>query len=201
MPAAISGGEAASGPVTSRVRAGVSFRVKRVLVIGSGGSGKTTFSKRLAARTGLPVIHLDQLYWHPGWLKTPDEEWDRLIEVLIARDVWIMDGNYGRTFSTRLAAADTIVFLDLPRVVCTWRIFKRQLRYFGRIRPDAAPGCPERLTWEFVSWVWTYPSRRRPGMLQRLERVRDRKTVIVLRSRAELERFLDQLPVPDSPAG
>ena len=168
--------------------------MKRVLVIGSGGSGKTTFVKALAARTGLPVIHLDQLYWHPGWVKTPDEEWDRIILELSRGDAWIMDGNYGRTLPTRLAAADTIVFLDLPRVVCTWRILKRQLRYFGRTRPDAAPGCPERLTWEFVSWVWTYRSRRRPGILQRLERLRDGKRVIQFRSQADVDRFFEQLP-------
>ena len=167
--------------------------MKRVLVIGAGGAGKTTFAKALAARTGLPLVHLDQLFWRPGWIKTPDAEWDRLTAELIARDDWITDGNYGRTFPIRLAAADTVVLLDLPRLVCTWRILLRQLRYLGRVRPDAAPGCPERLTWEFVSWVWTYPSRRLPEMLQRLDSVRTTKQVIVLRRQREVTRFLAQL--------
>jgi adenylate kinase family enzyme len=167
--------------------------VKKVLVIGSGGSGKTTFSKQLAARTGLPLIHLDQLFWRPGWDPTPDAEWDRLITELSGRDAWIMDGNYGRTIATRMAAADTVIFLDLPRLVCTWRIMKRQIRYAGRTRPDSAAGCPERLTWEFVSWVWTYPSRRRPEMLQRLDGVRSTKTVIVLKSQREVDDFLASL--------
>jgi adenylate kinase family enzyme len=104
-----------------------------------------------------------------------------------------MDGNYGRTIATRMAAADTIIFLDLPRLVCTWRIMKRQIRYAGRTRPDSAAGCPERLTWEFVSWVWTYPSRRRPEMLQRLDGVRSTKTVIVLKSQREVDDFLASL--------
>jgi adenylate kinase family enzyme len=165
--------------------------VKKVLVIGSGGAGKTTFSKHLASRTGLPLTHLDQLFWHPGWVPTPDEEWDRLIAQLIARDSWILDGNYGRTLPTRLAAADTVIFLDLPRLVCTWRILKRQLRYFGRIRPDSAPGCPERLSWEFVTWVWTYRSRRRPDIMKRLDALRSTKRIIVLRSDDEVQAFLE----------
>lgn len=164
--------------------------MKKVLVIGSGGAGKTTFSKLLATRTGLPVIHLDQLFWHPGWVKTPDEEWDRLIADLCARDTWIMDGNYGRTLAQRIHAADTIIFLDLPGWVCTWRILTRQIRYAGRTRPDSAPGCPERLTWEFVSWVGTYPSRRRPDVMKRLETARAGKRVVILRSERAIRTFL-----------
>ncbi len=168
--------------------------MRKILVIGSGGSGKTTVAKEIAARTGLPLIHLDQLFWHPGWVKTPDDEWDRLIAELSAQDAWIMDGNYGRTLPTRLDAADTVVFLDLPPVVCTWRILKRRLRYLGRSRPDVASGCPENLTWEFVSWVWTYRTRRRPEILQRLEAVRGSKKVFVLQSDADVQRFLTTLP-------
>jgi adenylate kinase family enzyme len=167
--------------------------VKRILIIGSGGSGKTTLAKEIAARTGLPLIHLDQLFWHPGWVPTPDDEWDRRIQEFTSGDSWIMDGNYGRTMAVRLAAADAVVFLDLPRLVCTWRILKRQLRYFGRIRPDSAPGCPERLTWEFVRWVWTYRSRRRPAILERLDAVRKTKRIFILQSERDVQRFLEDL--------
>lgn len=126
-------------------------------------------------------------------MPTPDPEWDRLIADLTAGERWIMDGNYGRTLPGRLAAADTVIFLDMPRVVCTWRIIKRQLRYPGRVRPDAAPGCPERLTWEFVSWVWTYRSRRRPGILARLDAVRTNKRIVVLTNQREVNRYLSEL--------
>lgn len=168
--------------------------MRRVLVIGSGGSGKTTFSKKLGERTGLSVIHLDHLFWHPGWVKTPDEDWDRLVAELCARDSWIMDGNYGRTLAPRIEAADTIIFLDLPRIVCTWRILKRQIRYAGRIRPDSAPGCPERLTWEFVSWVWTYPRQRRPDLLKRLDAARGTKRIVILRDERQIRKFLSEPP-------
>ena len=167
--------------------------MKRILIIGSGGAGKTTFAKVLASRTGLPLTHLDQLFWHPGWVPTPDEEWDRVIGELIARDSWIMDGNYGRTLPMRLDAADTVIFLDLPRLVCTWRIFKRRLRHFGRIRPDSAPGCPERISWEFVRWVWTYRSRRRPGIMKRLDALRSTKRIIILKNDREARAFLENV--------
>jgi len=139
--------------------------MRRVLVIGPGGAGKSTFARALAERTGLPLIHLDTLYWHSGWVATPNEEWDRTVQELIGRDRWIMDGNYGRTLSVRLAACDTVILLDLPRHVCLWRVTRRWWRYRKTSRPDLAPGCPEQLSWEFVRWIWTYKKRRRPGVL------------------------------------
>ena len=88
--------------------------MRKVLVIGSGGAGKSTFASKLSKRTGLPLIHLDSLYWRPGWIETSTAEWDQTIEHLLGRDTWIMDGNYGRTLERRLAACDTVIFLDLP---------------------------------------------------------------------------------------
>src|SRR5262245_11527403 len=106
--------------------------MQRVLVIGSGGAGKSTFATRLGAATGLPVVHLDARYWRPGWVPTPKQEWTRAIDEISARDAWIMDGNYGGTLDRRLAACDTVLFLDLPRVVCLRRVLWRSLRYWGR---------------------------------------------------------------------
>src|SRR4051794_905502 len=108
--------------------------MRRVLVIGSGGAGKTTLARRLAERTGLPLVHLDMLYWHAGWVPTGEPEWDRIIEELVSRDAWVMDGNYGRTLDRRLAACDTVIFLDLPRLVCLWRVIKRRWQYAGANR-------------------------------------------------------------------
>jgi len=126
--------------------------MRKVLVIGSGGAGKSTFAATLSRRTGLPLIHLDSLYWRPGWIETSAAEWDQTIEHLLGRDTWIMDGNFGRTLERRLAACDTVIFLDLPRLLCLQRIIRRRLQFHGRSRPDMREGCPERLSWEYIQW-------------------------------------------------
>ena len=163
--------------------------MKRILVIGSGGSGKTTVARQLAERLRLPLIHLDAHFWHPGWIETPNAEWDEQIRRFIAEPSWVIEGNYGRTLDVRLAACDTVVFLDMPRHVCIWRIIKRRFRYWGTSRPDVAPGCPERLGWDFIVWVWTYRKRRRPEVLDRLGRLSTAR-VVVLSGRDEVEAFL-----------
>ena len=167
--------------------------MKRVLVIGSGGAGKSTFARRLGERLGLPVIHLDKVFWRAGWVETPKDEWQRKVEELCAGDSWVMDGNYSGTLDVRLGACDTVVFLDLPRVLCTWRVLKRAVMYRDTPRPDMAPGCRENLQPKFLHWVWTYRKRRRPKILATLGRVAGEKRVIRLSSSAEVERFLAEV--------
>ena len=161
----------------------------RVLVIGSGGAGKSTFARRLARCTGLPLVHLDSLYWKPGWIEPSKDQWRRTMDALLTADRWVMDGNYGGSLEQRLAACDTVVFLDLPRRVCLWRILLRRVKHHRSSRPDIAAGCPERLTWDFVRWVWLYPIQRKPKILQRLSALRSSQRVFVLRSAAEIEAF------------
>ena len=167
--------------------------MQRVLIIGPGGAGKTTLALRLAERTGLPLIHLDALYWRSGWVPTPNSEWDRVVADLLSRERWVIDGNYGRTLPTRLVACDTVVFLDLPRLICIWRLVRRRLQFARRGRPDLPDGCPERLSWDFVLWVWEYGRRRRAAILEQLAHLEGRKRVVVLRDRASVEAFVSKL--------
>ena len=164
--------------------------MQRVLVIGVGGAGKSTFAVHLGVRTGLPVIHLDHEYWQPGWIEPDEAAWSATIGRLLEQERWILDGNFGGSLERRLAACDTVVFLDLPRHVCLWRVLRRRLRHHGAARPDMAPGCNERLSLHFLWWIWTYRQRRRPGILRRLQRLRPDQTAFVLRSAAEVDRFL-----------
>jgi adenylate kinase family enzyme len=162
-------------------------RVQRVLVIGSGGAGKSTFATRLARITGLPLIHLDQLFWQPGWI---EPAWKATVQQLVAAERWVMDGNFGGTLDERLQACDTVVFLDLSRWLCLWRVIRRRIRHHGQARPDTTPGCHERLSWSYLWWIWTYPRRQRPKILQRIEAMRPDQRAVVLRSVAEVERYL-----------
>jgi adenylate kinase family enzyme len=166
--------------------------MRRVLVIGSGGAGKSTFAARLAQRTGLPLVHLDAQYWQPGWVEPAPEVWTDTLARLISGERWIMDGNYGGSLERRLAASDTVIFLDMPRWLCLWRVVLRRLRFHGRTRQDMTPGCPERLSWAFVAWILSYPRQRRPRILEQLSRLRSDQRAVRLRSTAQVEQFLNQ---------
>ena len=168
--------------------------MKRILILGSGGAGKSTLTRQMAVRLGLPVIHLDAEYWQPGWTAPPPDVWEQAVQALVQREAWIMDGNFGGTLDVRLAAADTVVFLDLPRLLCLWRIIRRFFRYRGRTRPDMGPGCVESLDWEFVQWVWKYPKRTRPKVLQALQQYSVGRETFHLRAASEVRRFLQTLP-------
>ena len=166
--------------------------MKRILVIGSGGAGKSTFAKELGAILELPVIHLDQAYWKPGWEKPSKEEWARTIDQLIAQPEWIMDGNFGGTLPQRIKRADAIILLDTSRWICLWRVAKRAVKYRGRHRPDMTPGCQERFDLEFIKWIWTYPAKSRPAKLALLSATGPDQRVVILRSSGEVSRFLSE---------
>ena len=104
-----------------------------------------------------------------------------------------MDGNYGGTLDVRLAAADTVIFLDLPRALCVARALGRALRYWGRSRPDMAAGCPEKLDLKFLRWIWQYPRRNRPVILEKLSRL-EGKRVLRLQSAGAVRRLLTEIP-------
>jgi adenylate kinase family enzyme len=164
--------------------------MRKVLVIGSGGAGKSTFARRLGEALNIEVIHLDSIYWNPGWVEMPKPEWQSTVDAMLKRDAWIMDGNYSGTLATRLEECDTVIFLDMPRLICVWRVLKRAVLYKDKRRPDMAEGCPEQINWEFIRWVWAYPERTRPKIIDLLEKNAQSKQVIRLRSGAEVKRFL-----------
>src|SRR5215510_1198271 len=109
--------------------------MKKILVIGSGGSGKSTVATRLGALLDLEVIHLDQFFWRPGWISLSPEDWAQTVTELLDRESWIIDGNYSGTLELRFRKCDTIIFLDLSRWLCLWRIVTRALRYRNANRP------------------------------------------------------------------
>ncbi len=177
---------------TQRAKRCIVRGVKRIAIIGSGGAGKTTLGRTLSERLGIPVIHLDAHFWTPGWVPTPREDWVQAERELMQPEAWIVDGNFFRTMDARLALADTVIFLDLPRLTCLARVLKRRVRYHGRSRPDMAAGCPEKIDLEFLRWIWDYPRTKRPAMLEKLASVRaSGRRAVHLRSASEVARFLE----------
>ena len=181
----------AVGSKSSSARRSLIFLpVKRILVIGSGGAGKSTFAKQLGEILDLPVIHLDQAYWKAGWEKPSKEEWSRTVDSLIAQHEWIMDGNFGGTLPQRVKRADAIILLDVSRWICLWRVLKRVVKYRGRHRPDLPPGCQERFDLEFIKWIWRYPQRGRPAKIALLQATGPDQRVVILRTAREIAEFL-----------
>ena len=172
----------------------------RVAVIGSGGAGKSTFAEQLGLRLRVPVIHLDRIYWKPGWTPTPAAEWRAAQAAALARPDWIVDGNYGGTLDVRLRAADVVVFFDLPRRTAIAGALRRWIRHRGT--EVQAAGCPERLDLAFLRWIWRFPRDSRPRVLAALGDHASAAEVIVVRSRrggAEaLERLASAVP-PGAP--
>ncbi len=163
--------------------------MKRVLVIGSGGAGKSTFSRRLSELTGIEVIHLDKLHWRVGWIEPPKDEWRNTVEDNLKKESWIMDGNFGGTIDLRLAACDTAILLDLPRTICLYRVLKRRLKYRGTNRPDMSEGCHEKIDYKFLKWIWDYPKKNYPRVEEKLLRFENEKTIVRLKSQREVEDF------------
>ena len=163
-------------------------------ILGSGGAGKSMLAAAIAERTGLAVVHLDVLYWKPGWTQPPPEEFAGVLDAAVARDRWILDGNFLRHdgVDPRFARADTVIFLDLPRTTCLWRVVKRRVQEARSPRLDLPAGCRESIDLSFMRWVWNYPRRNRPRVLALLEGL-DGVDVHRLRSDGEVRRFLESL--------
>jgi len=178
------------------------LKEKRILILGSGGSGKTTFARKLAAKTNLPLFHLDAIHWKPNWTAPNESEWQSQVAELVQQGSWIIDGSYFGTLNLRLPRAEMIIFLDIPNWRCIWNILKRRIQYApfrGRTRPGMPPCCPETLYFSFLKWVWRYPKHDKPKVFHAIEKWKQSETkVLVFKKYEALENFLKTLPKPES---
>lgn len=163
--------------------------MKRVVVLGVGGAGKTRLAHAIARSTGLPIVHLDRIFWRPGWQLAPRDEARAALDEAVAQERWIIDGNFLSAGDARFERADTVVFLDLPRTTCLARAVRRAVRDRGRTRPDLPDGCPEGFDWRFYKWIWNFGRDDRPRILERLDETD--AEVVHLRSRAAVERYVE----------
>lgn len=162
-------------------------RMKKVMVIGCPGSGKSTFSRALQKRTNLPLFYLDRMNWKPDRTTVERAVFLARLQAVLQQEEWIIDGNYASTMELRLQACDTVIFLDYPTQVCLDGIRERR----GKPRPDM-PWVETQEDEEFLDFIKRYNRESRPQVMQLLEQYAD-KTRIILSSREEADCFLRQL--------
>lgn len=166
--------------------------MRKIVIIGSGGAGKSTFARQLGKKLSINVFHLDSLLWKPNWEVVPKMDQIKIQNELVKKEEWIIDGNYGGTMDLRINAADTIIFLDMPRLVCIYRALKRFIQYKNKTRPDMREGCEEKFDLQFLKWIWFYPKTKKPLILNRLQKVSSGKDVVILKSSREVKRFIKE---------
>lgn len=171
----------------------------KIAVIGSPGSGKSWLATRLGVKLNIPIHHLDMLHWKKGWVAIDKDIFIAKQKEIMSGERWIIDGNYGDTIDIRLEWADTVIFLDIHRVWCIRNAIRRLVRSHRTERTDMTEGCEEKLNGEyirFLRFIWDYPSRSRPRIMEKLATLESSKRVIVLSSKEALERFVHSADGP-----
>jgi len=172
--------------------------VKRIAIVGCGGSGKSHLARQLGAALDVPVTHLDALYYDEAWKPLPAEQFAALQRDLVAAPTWVIDGNYASSLPIRLAVADTVVFLDLPALTCLAGILQRRLRQGGG--QDKATGVYDRITADFLRYVWNYRRSMRPRVCALIDQHAGHADVVVLTNRRAVRRWLTRvLATPPQP--
>jgi adenylate kinase family enzyme len=169
--------------------------MQRVLVMGSSGSGKSTFARRLSEIAGLPFVSLDALYWKPGWIPSDNTEFGQRVAEVARRPQWVMDGNFTSSGAGELRrrCSDTVIWFDLPRRSCMLGIMRRIAGSYGRVRPEMAEGCPERFDFEFFRYVWTYRRQQRPKLLNYFQGLRADQSLVCFTDRAQANDYLTEI--------
>lgn len=168
--------------------------MKRIIIIGNNGSGKSTFAERLGEKLHREVIHLDKLYWKSGWKKRySKDEWRSKVKELINGKEWIIDGNYKSTMNMRIDAADTIIFFDIPKWICFYRVIKRKLQDYDKTRTDLAEDCKEPIgmgTLSMMKFIILYPTKI---VYKKLNSVSSIKRIVVFKNNKDIDDFLRSL--------
>lgn len=162
--------------------------MKKIIVIGCPGSGKSTFARKLQQKTGLPLYYLDMIWHKPDKTTVSDEEFDTRLQEIVAREEWIIDGNYSRTLETRLQACDAAFLFDLPLEECVAGARAR----VGTKRIDL-PWEETELSEEFLNYILTFPQQKLPHLLQIAEKYAAQKEVFIFHTRQQSDDYIAKL--------
>ena len=161
--------------------------MKKIMIIGCCGSGKTTLAKKLSNKLNLPLIHLDKLNWRDNWKNISKEEFDDLLWAEVVKSTWIIDGNYGRTLEMRIQWCEAIFLLDFPVEECLVGAKSR----IGKQRVDM-PWIETEFDEEFKQWIMDFPKNELPIVYELLDRYKGEKSIYVFHSRADIEDYLSK---------
>lgn len=160
----------------------------KIIIIGSPGSGKSTFARKLRDITDIPLYYLDMIWHKPDRTNISQEEFDTQLNGILQKDRWIIDGNYQRTLETRLEKCDTVFLMDFPIDVCLSGAESR----IGKKREDL-PWIEHEFDEEFRQWIIDFPENRLTQIYQKIEKYRHNKDIIIFKSRKEADEYLDSL--------
>lgn len=164
----------------------------KIAIIGHAGAGKSTLAKKLGREYGIPVLHLDKLQFLPNWQSRPKDEFYQLLsDFLDQENSWVIDGTYTKhLFERRLAEADQIIYLNINPWLSLYRVVKRYLQNRGRIRSDMADGCPEKLDWDFISFI-THKGRK-PQKMAYIDKIcqQYQEKTIICRRQIDIDKYL-----------
>lgn len=166
--------------------------IKQIAIIGNAGSGKSMLANKMHNVFKLPVYHLDQYFWKPGWVEPNRVEYEKVHNALCDKDEWIIDGMNLRFLEYRAQKADMIIFLDIPRYQCIWNIFKRTWNYYGKETPSGAKGCYERFDrafLKFLKWVWNF-KKRYPNQIREILKQYPQKKIYIFKSKQDAVEFI-----------
>lgn len=160
--------------------------MKKVIVIGCPGAGKSTFSRKLSAKTGLPIHYLDMIWHLPDRTTLSRDEFIIRLNEIMAEKEWIIDGNYLHTLPLRLERCDTVFFFDLPTNICLSGATER----LGKMREDM-PWTENEMNPEFSQWILDFPNQQAPIIRKLLADYTDKINVIIFNSREEADNFIN----------
>jgi adenylate kinase family enzyme len=159
---------------------------KKVIIIGGGGSGKSSLADRIGKYTGYPVYHLDNLLLDSNWIMKDKSKWEEISQIFLTKDSGVVDGNYSSSMPNRVKWADVIIYIDIPTHIQLLRIIRRHIR--NKIGIDKRVGFPdgskEKMSLKFILWTYHWNSNHREKLLSILDSQKDKKILIIKEARS-----------------